>query len=159
MRCVDIEQLNDFRVKVTYNVHIGIQNISPATCQQLDSCSIRIGAEHHNISVPLRFTKFGLFKDENHLHTSISGTESNIQNICTTLGYNHFTAEVVDLPRGQKTIEINSDMKTYMKNQNKEGQKGFLSLECSRKGSSSVFCYLMCIGIIYIDICSLVKIY
>ena len=135
LRCVDIEQNESFRVKVVYNVYLGLPDYCHVLCKQVDSRTIQLSAEYDNASVPLRFTNIGLFKDEPKLHTSISATDVNVKNICDVLGYNQYSATVISLAQDQKTIEITADMKSYTKLQ--EDQEGCLSVTCSRKGSYS----------------------
>ena len=114
-----------------------MQNISPVTCTELNSRTIRLNAELNNVSMPLRFTNSGPFKNEKESETLIAATEINIENICNALGYNRFTTEVVTLPKEsqyQIILEINDDLISFNKWKNNDFE-GCVSITCSREGN------------------------
>ena len=134
-RCIDIEQKKDSRAKVLYNVHLGLQDISPVTCNEPNSRTLLLSADKNNVSVPLRFANTGLFEKFWEFGTLVAATQTNIENICNALGYNHFSAKVISLPREMKyrtMIEINDDMNSF--NRLEGDFEGCVSIACSREG-------------------------
>ena len=135
-RCIDIEQKKDSQAKVLYNVHLGLQDISPVTCNEQNSRTLLLSAEKNNVSVPLRFANTGLFENLWELGTLVAATPSNIENICNALGYNHYSSKVITLPKEiqyRTVIEINADMKSF--NRFDGDFEGCLSITCSREGN------------------------